>query len=366
MALLVIGAIFTATILGAEEKAATESEETPMPEEDLNEEEEEEEKTITTLTSTSINDCINNNEFVLIEFFSTDCKYCRQFESSVYKHVGAHYANATPADTTAAAATVVVARINGPTVPEILEDIGVKGFPTLVLFKNTNPIMYSGLRSTEKIIRFVDRIRTVPVVTLIHTADGLAAFRARNPGPVVAFCDAGHTASDEQQQGDTAGLLDEYEGSELKNRFFNLAKRIFAAKDDISFVYVSDPSLIGAATRPAMAMLHPDYADPIVYDLGTNAEAEADERDFYVRRPRVVPKRTPLAMGDWIVSTAVPLVDEISAFNYGRYINSNKPIGWLILREFDETSFSKDVVLKWYKDIAREFKDNFLFVYLNQ
>lgn len=337
------------------ESAPTDGEETPMPEDTI-----EENPHILTLNSLNFNEYINKNELVLVEFFSSDCKYCHQFEDNVYKHVGAHYADIKGAD--GASPAVVVARINGPTVPEILDTIGVTGFPALVLFKNADPMMYNGIRSSEKLIQFIDRIRTVPVVTFLDSRDELDAFRARNPGPLVALCTTGMTPAEEQ---DDAGLVDEYAGTELKNRFFGLAKRMLATKDDLYFAYVSDPSLIGATECPAMAMLHPDYADPIVYDLGTDAEAEADERDYYAKGRRVVPKRTPLAMGNWIMMKSLPLIDEINAFNYGRYANSDKPIGWLILREFDESSFNKEVVLKWYKNIASEF-NNMLFVYLNQ
>lgn len=337
------------------EGASADTEETPMPEETI-----EENPHILTLNSINFNEHINKNEFVLVEFFSSDCKYCHQFEDSVYKNVGAHYTDIKSADGTSPA--VIVARINGPTVPEILDTIGVTGFPALVLFKNADPMMYNGIRSADKLIQFVDRIRTVPVITFLNTREEIDAFRSHNHGPLVVLCTTGMTPAEEQ---DDAGLIDEYSGTELKNRFFGLAKRMFATKDDLYFAYVSDPSLIGVAECPAMVMLHPDYADPFVYDLGTDAEAEADERDYYAKGKRVVPKRTPLAMGNWIMRTSLPLVDEISAFNYGRYVNSDKPIGWLILREFDETSFNKEVVLKWYKDIASEFK-NMLFVYLNQ
>jgi len=91
---------------------------------------------------------LDTTKNVLLEFYAPWCGHCKQL-APIYEEVGAAFKNRND---------IVIAKIDA-TANDVNPNLGIRGFPTLKLFKandKANPIDYQGDRTKEDLIRFVE------------------------------------------------------------------------------------------------------------------------------------------------------------------------------------------------------------------
>ncbi|KAL5104320.1 Protein disulfide-isomerase TMX3 [Taenia crassiceps] len=109
------------------------------------------------LDSTSFSRVISSPGGALVKFYAPWCGYCRQFEEPYFEAARAL------SDT---APNLIVARIDGTRFPAETSFSGVKGYPTVLLFKGAKSYPFNGERSVKGILSFVESIIGPPVESL--------------------------------------------------------------------------------------------------------------------------------------------------------------------------------------------------------
>jgi protein disulfide isomerase len=101
------------------------------------------------LTDKTLNEFLQNNEHVLLEFYTEGCPHCEEF-APIYSDLGRQVAST--------GLNVKVARIDGNKNEESSTEWGIQGFPTVkyVNLKNNIKSDYNGDRSVEAIIKYLE------------------------------------------------------------------------------------------------------------------------------------------------------------------------------------------------------------------
>lgn len=76
----------------------------------------------------NIEELINNNEFILLEFWGPNCRSCRAMEPAI-KKIDNSLGN-----------KVVIVKINAEEEQDLVEDYSIQGAPTFVFLKNGNEL----------------------------------------------------------------------------------------------------------------------------------------------------------------------------------------------------------------------------------
>ncbi|CAH1788364.1 unnamed protein product [Owenia fusiformis] len=103
------------------------------------------------LTNENFDDAIENNQFVLVEFYAPWCGHCKTLEpeyaaaASILKTMGQD--EDTP--------NVVLAKVDATAEPELAQRFDVSGYPTLKWFKDGQPNDYEGPREKMGIVQYM-------------------------------------------------------------------------------------------------------------------------------------------------------------------------------------------------------------------
>jgi thioredoxin-like negative regulator of GroEL len=108
---------------------------------------------ITDLTPTNFNSVLNNNENVLVEFYSPQCGHCIEFEPE-YNKLATLISQSTRRN------DIVIARVDVSPLtgfPSLAEYYHVKGFPTLYLFQREmkNPKLFHRRNTILDVLDFL-------------------------------------------------------------------------------------------------------------------------------------------------------------------------------------------------------------------
>ena len=298
---------------------------------------------------------INDNEYVLMEFYASWCGHCKQF-APVYEEIAKHLEG-----------TVTVARVDADKYSAIAMLQELQSFPTIKLFVKSVPVTYFGSRTFDDVIKFVSRAQE-PSYTELKDAASFDAFVAAHPKNMIACF------------GDNATEI-----GHLREMFEDIALQIHISTD-VSFAVYEDKDAVGVPSCPGIAVRNPDYPDPFVYDIGTyldvdpedlphseeeevkkeedvkeeeEEEEEKEEEEVKKEGEEELPKRSPRRIVRWLSECMLPLVDEVSGKNFDKYARLERPMVWLVMRETNSEA------LKTFTEVAQEYALRASFVWLN-
>lgn len=141
-----------------------------------------EDPNIIELTDDNFDAVLAANKNLLIEFYSTGCKHCREFEpeySRAAEFLVKGNENNEP---------LKVARIDGPANRKTLKNFDIDGFPTVKLYKKGEFIDYDGPRSAMEIIYWA-RKKVSPPVKVVKSLEDLGKIAKEVDALVVYFGD---------------------------------------------------------------------------------------------------------------------------------------------------------------------------------
>merc|ERR1711892_1650697 len=128
------------------------------------------EEGVMVLGNDNFQEALDANSLVLVEFYAPWCGHC--------KSLAPEYAKA--AQTLAAKGSVAkLAKVDATENKELGQKFGVKGYPTLKLFKDGEPQEYTGGRTADTILEWVEK-KSGPSVKVLETREAANTFVKEN------------------------------------------------------------------------------------------------------------------------------------------------------------------------------------------
>jgi len=242
---------------------------------------------------------IEENKLVFVEFYAPWCGHCKRLEPE-YEKVAATFKGGDD--------KVVIAKVDATQHPGVSSKYGVRGYPTLKLFSDGNPIDYEGGRSAEEITQWLKK-KSGPASIHITDQEAMDAFAAQAGSKIVAYV--------------TEGTVPKW-----------MAAASSGQLDDFTLAHVTDDDLYGERTPDCAVILKPGE-EPVVY----SGPFETQE------------------IVSWAQTEGYPLVDVLAQKIWQRSTTTHSPLLAIFMKEQnDETN---EIV----QTIAQKFKGKILTSY---
>ncbi|KAH6814049.1 PDI-like 1-4 [Perilla frutescens var. frutescens] len=192
------------------------------------------EKDVVVLTDRNFSDFIDENKYVMVEFYAPWCGHC--------KALAPEFAAAA---TELKTANVKLAKVDATEANELAENYEVQGFPTIFFFVDGEHITYSGQRTKDFIVTWIKK-KTGPGISNITTTEDAERILTSEDKVVLAFLDS--LVGPDSEEFSAASKLD----------------------DDVNFYQTANPNvakmfnLEADVKRPAIALLKKE-ADKVTH-----------------------------------------------------------------------------------------------------
>lgn len=130
---------------------------------------------VKSLTTATFDEVINGNDYVLVEFFAPWCGHCKKLAPEYKKAAEALKGE-----------NIILADVDATVEKDLASKYGVRGYPTLKLFKKGQATEYKGGRTEDTIVKYLKKATGPPATTLTDAAS-VKAFADANKVAVVAF-----------------------------------------------------------------------------------------------------------------------------------------------------------------------------------
>ncbi|OIW09142.1 hypothetical protein TanjilG_11280 [Lupinus angustifolius] len=133
------------------------------------------EKDVVVLNQKNFSDVINNNRFVLVEFYAPWCGHC--------KALAPEYAEAA---TELKGKGVILAKVDASEENELAQEYDIQGFPTIYLFIDGIHKLYNGNRNKDAIVSWIKK-KTGPGIHNVTSLDDAETILTSQSKLVLAF-----------------------------------------------------------------------------------------------------------------------------------------------------------------------------------
>jgi len=268
------------------------------------------ESDVLTLTSENFDQTIRDNQLILVEFYAPWCGHCKKLApeyeraATILKEVGIPIAQVDADDAQNA---------------ELRNRFGIKGFPTIKLFRNGEPSDYQAERSADALVSFMKK-QAAPAVTELNNEAETKTF-SESRVAIVGFFD--NRDSEEYSQFKTIA---------------NAMREQFSFGDVVGKANVNEE--FGVKKTPQVILFKQfDEKQNIL-----ESENYSDLRNF-------------------ITKNSVPVIDEIGPHNYKLYVESGLPMGYLFV-DLTVSGQKDEFVAKVY-DVAKDNKGKMNWVFID-
>jgi len=240
----------------------------------------------------------------LVKYFAPWCGHCKALAPEFAKAADALKEE-----------NILLAEVDCTVESDICNEVGVRGYPTLKVYRNGKASDYKGQRTSESIISYMKK-QNLPDVTAIKAED-FEKFSQSDKVVVVGFVKEGS---------------DEYKALEAN------AKEM---RDNFVFGYIDDAELAKKAGAAVPGL--------VVYKQFDEGKAVFEG------------KMTEEAIKEFVNVESVPLMDELGPENYSKYMESGLPLVYLFTADAED----KKTVGAWCEAIAKKVQGKLNFVYID-
>lgn len=200
---------------------------------------------------------LSENDFVVAEFYAPWCGHCKRLEPEYAK-----------ASKPLQEEGITLAKVDATEEPnkELAEEFGVKGFPTIKIFKNNNrakPTDYEGPREADGIVSYLKK-QAGPATTHITTKASIKSFYEKDVGIVGVF--KSNTTKDFKAFQEVAEAL----------------------RSDFEFGHVTEPELVEGVSKTPSVLLFKNYDDQSTSYTGKFSAAALTEWVEETSTPKLV------------------------------------------------------------------------------
>lgn len=266
------------------------------------------EKDVVVLTDGNFSDFIDDNKYVMVEFYAPWCGHC--------KALAPEFAAAA---TELKAANVKLAKVDATEANELAENYEVQGFPTIYFFADGEHITYSGQRTKDSIVTWIKK-KTGPGISNITTTEDAERILTSEDKVVLAFLDS--LVGPDSEEFSAASKLD----------------------DDVNFYQTANPNVA------KMFNLEADVKRPAIVLLKKEAEKVTHFDGQF--------KKSVIAK--FVSANKIPLVTTFSRESAPLIFES--PIKKQLL--LFATSNGSQKAFQAFQEAAKLFKGKLIFVYV--
>jgi len=136
-----------------------------------------EEERVLVLGEENFDYAIENNEFILVEFYAPWCGHCKQLAPEYAKAAQKLFDEGSP---------VKLAKVDATVEKQLASKFQIGGYPTLKFFKKGNPIDYKGGRQANDIVNWVSK-KSGPAAVTLENVESAKTFSEKEDVVVVGF-----------------------------------------------------------------------------------------------------------------------------------------------------------------------------------
>jgi protein disulfide isomerase len=224
------------------------------------------------LTASNFDETVNKADIILVEFYAPWCGHC--------KHLEPEYAKAA---TVLKKEGVLLGKVDATVESDLATRFGVRGYPTLKVFRQGTASEYSGPREADGIVSYM-RKQAAPALSKLETEEAFAKL-TESRDPVVI------------------GFFPNSKDSELEKSISSLSSSL--RDDEFKFGVVHDAALAKAKGYTADTVVLYQKLDNAKFDYTGAADKQAVQ--------------------NWVWDNSVPLAGEYTRENSKKYTRKHVP-----------------------------------------
>lgn len=278
------------------------------------------------LTTKTFKEFLETNPLVLAEFYAPWCGYCKKLAPEFVKAADS-LNESNPG--------IKLAQIDCTVEEDLCRDFGIRGYPTLKVFRGTNePDDYEGAREADGIIEYMIK-ETKPVVQVPESVEQLLSLVGEQTKPFAIQ------------------IFNNIKDTESNSTFHTVAN---ALRRDLTFITANSQEIIESLTSKYFDFNIKDFADKVGYLVINPLDNSvisylAEEGE----------KLTSEGLTKFIKTEIVPYFGDINRDTYMTYMESPTPLGYY----FYKTQEQRDAVAEFFTKLAKKYRSKLNFVGLD-